>query len=93
MILVRIITVLFQIFVRIKCTVTERGRVVNLKQANFKSIKISGKIHQNTQKGAVFIGVASPVECEGVDRQELGVFTSKHSLDMKFTDIEDRYDV
>ena len=83
-----LLNVLFQIFVRVKCTVTERGRMVNLKQANYKSLKISGKTRQmGGLTGHVFMGVARVVEAVG-ERKQLGVFTTKHGLDMKFAETD-----
>lgn len=82
---------LVEIFVRVKCTVTERGRMINLRQANYKSLKISGKARCMPENevggvtGTVFIGIARYVfEREVIADQQIGVFTTKHSADMKF---------
>eukprot|EP00092_Neocalanus_flemingeri_P001274 GFUD01001360.1.p1 GENE.GFUD01001360.1~~GFUD01001360.1.p1 ORF type:complete len:799 (+),score=187.71 GFUD01001360.1:67-2463(+) len=84
---------LVEIFVRVKCTVTDRGRMINLKQANYKPIKISGKARcmpaneDGGVRGTVFLGVARHVvEREVMVDQQIGVFTSKHSVDMKFVE-------
>eukprot|EP00092_Neocalanus_flemingeri_P000879 GFUD01000936.1.p1 GENE.GFUD01000936.1~~GFUD01000936.1.p1 ORF type:complete len:1030 (+),score=208.67 GFUD01000936.1:83-3172(+) len=80
-----------EIFVRVKCTVTERGRMINLKQANYKPLKISGKARRMPENeacgvtGTVFLGVARSVVEREVDKQ-IGVFTTKHSVDMKFVE-------
>ena len=67
---------------------TERGRMVNLKQANYKSLKISGKTqHNGGLTGPVFIGVARVVGAVGGGNQ-LGMFTTKHGLDMKFAETD-----
>ena len=52
-----------QILARVKCLVTERGRMVNLKQARYKSVKISGKTQEmrGSKNGAVFLGIARVV--------------------------------
>ena len=66
---------LLQILARVKCLVTERGRMVNLKQASYKSVKISGKTQQmkGSKQGKVFIGMARVVGHDGVDREQIGV--------------------
>ena len=52
---------------RIKSTVTERGRMINLKQANYKSMKISGLARQMPDSdeggvtGTIFMGLVSHV--------------------------------
>jgi len=80
-----------EIFVRVKCTVTERGRMINLKQASYKPLKISGKARRIKEnevggvRGTVFIGLARcVVEREVVVDNQIGVFTTKHAVDMKF---------
>jgi len=81
----------FEVFVRIKSTVTERGRMINLKQANYKSMKISGLARQMPDSdeggvtGTIFMGLVSHV----LDREiQVDTFAgptiSKHSVDMKF---------
>jgi len=84
---------LVEIFVRVKCTVTERGRMINLKQANYKPLKISGQVRYIKEKeigglsGTIFMGLATCViEREVMVDCQKGVFTSKHSVDMKFMD-------
>ena len=64
--------------------------MINLKQANYKPIKISGKARLLTGseaglQGTVFMGVAGHV----LDREvslEQGTIVSKHSVDMRFTE-------
>lgn len=80
-----------EIFVRVKCTVTERGRMINLKQACYKPLKISGKARRMKENevggvtGTVFVGSARcVVEREVMVDNQIGVFTTKHSVDMKF---------
>jgi len=84
-----------EIFVRVKCTVTERGRMINLKQANYKPLKISGKVRHMPEKeeggvkGAIFLGMArSVLEREVLMDHQIGVFTSKHSVDMKIMETD-----
>ena len=77
-----------------KCLVTERGRMVNLRQASYKSMKISGKIHQmkNSKQGGitggVFIGLARMVWPDVADTQQAGVFSTKHGMNMRFSEAD-----
>jgi len=82
-----------EIFARVKCTVTERGRMINLKQADYKPLKISGIARLMPENkiggitGTIFLGLATwIVEREIMLEKQIGVFTTKHSIDMKFTD-------
>lgn len=84
-----------EVFVRMKCTVTERGRIVNLKQASYKSVKITGRAHVmpvqvngGGLQGTIFMGVVSLIGQDTGLPQQLGVFSTKHSQDMKFTEID-----
>jgi len=86
---------LVEMFVRVKCTVTERGRMINLKQANYKPLKLTGKCRSMAEKesggvtGNIFLGVARPVvEREVMVDQQIGVFTTKHSVDMRFMETD-----
>lgn len=77
--------------IRIKCTITDRGRFINLKQANYKALKLEGKLVELPERseggvhGRLFIGVASLVS-DGLTTggQASGVFQTKHSPDFKF---------
>jgi len=78
-----------EVFVRVKCTVTERGRMVNLKQASFKPLKLTGVIRcmpeseEGGVTGPVWLGVARTI----MDREvSLGtsIAVTKHTPDMKF---------
>ena len=82
-------------FVRIKCTVTERGRVINLKQANYKTVKICGRARKIDCKegeaglsGTVFLGLVSLTGPQPGLQSQLGVFNSRHSQDMKFVEVD-----
>jgi len=84
-----------EIFVRVKCTVTERGRMINLKQANYKPLKISGKARSMVEKevggvaGTIFLGlVRCVVEREVIVDHQIGVFITKHSVDMKIIETD-----
>eukprot|EP00092_Neocalanus_flemingeri_P008982 GFUD01009663.1.p1 GENE.GFUD01009663.1~~GFUD01009663.1.p1 ORF type:complete len:745 (+),score=217.85 GFUD01009663.1:91-2325(+) len=83
-----------EIVVRVKCTVTKRGRMVNLKQAKYKTLKISGKTQNIKQNkvgrltGPVFLGVARVMGDLGGEKHQLGVFTTKHGMDMKIAETD-----
>ena len=82
-----------QILARMKCLVTERGRMVNLRQASYKSMKITGKIHQMKNSkggitGGVFVGVARMVCSDVADKEQTGVFSTKHGMDMRFSEAD-----
>ena len=64
--------------------------MVNLKQASYKSVKISGKTLQmkDSKQGAVFLGMARVVGQGGADRQQIGVFSTKHGMDMRFREAD-----
>ena len=69
--------------------------MVNLKQASYKPLKISGKARQMPENevggvtGTVFLGLARHVvEREVMVENQIGVFTTKHSVDMKFIDTD-----
>lgn len=84
-----------EVFLRIKCTVTERGRIVNLKQASYKTVKITGRAHAMPAQanggglqGTIFMGVVSLIGQETGIPHQLGVFSTKHTQDMKFMEID-----
>ena len=74
---------------------TERGRMINLKQASYKPLKISGKARRMKENevggvtGTVYFGLARcVVEREVIMDNQVGVFTTKHSVDMKFMETD-----
>jgi len=82
-----------EVTVRMKCTVTERGRMINLNQASYKPLRITGQTRglanvESGLSGALFLGTASPVSPMLAMPNQLGVFTSRHSLDMKFLEVD-----
>ena len=79
-------------FVRMKCTLKDSGRVVNLKHASYKSFKITGKTSKKMEglTSPVFLGVAQGVGCGGADLGQVGVFVTEHSMDMKFRYVDKR---
>ncbi|XP_062580697.1 hypoxia-inducible factor 1-alpha-like isoform X2 [Saccostrea cucullata] len=87
-------------FVRMKCTLTNKGKNVNLKSATYKVMKFSGKLIEDKVKNEsggegnppylLVIGepIPHPSNIEiPLDRM---TFLSRHSMDMKFTYCDDR---
>ena len=74
---------------------TERGRMINLKQASYKPLRIVGHARPMPEsevgglQGTVFLGVGGYVADKdiGVTDVNIGVFVSRHSTDMKFTEV------
>ena len=69
--------------------------MINLKQACYKPLKISGKARRMKENevggvtGTVFVGSARcVVEREVMVDNQIGVFTTKHSVDMKFIETD-----
>lgn len=89
---------------RMKCTVTNRGRTVNLKSATWKVLHCTGHIqthgscHEHTLCGfkepllAYLIIVCAPIQHpSNIDIPlDSKTFLSRHSMDMKFTYCDDR---
>ena len=58
--------------------------MINLRQASYKPLKISGKI-RSTPSGTIFLGQAAPVMARELVMDDTGgVLMTKHSTDMKF---------
>jgi len=83
-----------EVTVRMKCTVTDRGRMINLNQASYKPLRISGMTKHLDPKdhggicGSVFLGTASTVGPDLAAPPQQGVFCTRHSTDMKFTELD-----
>ncbi|CAG2163483.1 unnamed protein product [Oppiella nova] len=93
------------IFVRMKCTLTNKGRNLNLKSANYKVIHCSGHLKSindsdETPEAAECLTHTSTYYmitiCEPIDQPmsvdmpfSCDVFISRHSLDMKYTQVDD----
>nr|AAT72404.1 hypoxia-inducible factor 1 alpha [Palaemon pugio] len=77
-------------FLRLKCTLTAKGRSVNLKSASYKVVRVSGELVKGEDESwlvALGTPVPHPSNIEfPLDKQ---TFVSKHSLDMKFTYVDD----
>ncbi|XP_052427727.1 endothelial PAS domain-containing protein 1 [Carassius gibelio] len=91
-------------FMRMKCTVTNRGRTVNLKSANWKVLHCTGHLKVcNGCPARVLCGFKEPplacvvMMCEPIAHPsnidtplDSKTFLSRHSMDMKFTYCDDR---
>ncbi|KAL4641203.1 endothelial PAS domain-containing protein 1 isoform X5 [Arapaima gigas] len=91
-------------FMRMKCTVTNRGRTVNLKSASWKVLHCTGHLKvYNSCPRRVLCGFKEPpltcivMMCEPIPHPsnidmplDSKTFLSRHSMDMKFTYCDDR---
>ncbi|CAI5771129.1 PAS domain-containing 1 isoform X1 [Podarcis lilfordi] len=91
-------------FMRMKCTVTNRGRTVNLKSATWKVLHCTGQLKvYNTCPPHALCGYKEPLlsclilMCEPIQHPsntdiplDSKTFLSRHSMDMKFTYCDDR---
>lgn len=92
-------------FMRMKCTVTNRGRTVNLKSATWKVLHCTGqvKVYSNCPPHSSLCGCKEPllscliIMCEPIQHPshmdiplDSKTFLSRHSMDMKFTYCDDR---
>nr|QKM76937.1 hypoxia-inducible factor 2 alpha B [Triplophysa scleroptera] len=91
-------------FMRMKCTVTNRGRTVNLKSASWKVLHCTGHLKVcNGCPTRVLCGFKEPpltcvvMMCEPIPHPsnidtplDSRTFLSRHSMDMKFTYCDDR---
>ncbi|XP_048061557.1 endothelial PAS domain-containing protein 1b isoform X1 [Megalobrama amblycephala] len=91
-------------FMRMKCTVTNRGRTVNLKSASWKVLHCTGHLKVcNGCPARVLCGYKEPpltcvvMMCEPIPHPsnidtplDSKAFLSRHSMDMKFTYCDDR---
>ncbi|XP_020810867.1 protein similar-like, partial [Drosophila serrata] len=80
------------LFVRLKCTLTSRGRSINIKSASYKVIHITGHLVINAKGERLLIAVGRPIPHPSNIEIPLGTstFLTKHSLDMKFTYVDDK---
>ncbi|XP_031528473.1 endothelial PAS domain-containing protein 1 [Vicugna pacos] len=92
-------------FMRMKCTVTNRGRTVNLKSATWKVLHCTGqvKVYNSCPPHRGLCGCKEPllscliIMCEPIQHPshmdiplDSKTFLSRHSMDMKFTYCDDR---
>ena len=92
-----------KLFLRMKCTLTSKGRSVNLKSASYKVIKLSGKFRQFemeekddedkenlVQRYLVAVGEPIPHPSDIEIPLDCNTFLSKHNMDMTFTYCDER---
>lgn len=77
-------------FLRLKCTLTSKGRSVNFKNATDKVVQVIGEVVGERAEKAWLVALAIPVPHPSniefpLDKQ---TFVSRHSLDMKFTYVD-----
>ncbi|XP_016892915.1 endothelial PAS domain-containing protein 1b isoform X2 [Cynoglossus semilaevis] len=91
-------------FMRMKCTVTNKGRTVNLKSASWKVLHCTGHLRMyNGSSPRVMCGFKEPtltcavLMCEPIPHPsnidtplDSKTFLSRHSMDMKFTYCDER---
>jgi len=76
-------------YVRMKCTITDRGRLINLKQASYKAMKIEGRLRRLPAReegglsGPVLVGLCTLVSSDLSLDSGSKVFKTRHSKDMK----------
>ncbi|XP_014088303.3 uncharacterized protein sima isoform X2 [Bactrocera oleae] len=80
------------LFVRLKCTLTSRGRSINIKSASYKVIHITGHLVVNMKDDRVLVAIGRPIPHPSNIEIPLGstTFLTKHSLDMKFTYVDEK---
>ncbi|KAK4313199.1 hypothetical protein Pmani_015430 [Petrolisthes manimaculis] len=78
-------------FLRFKCTLTPKGRSVNIKSATYKVVQVSGELVGKKEEQTWLVALATPVPHPSNIEIPLNkqTFVSRHSLDMKFTYVDD----
>ena len=78
--------------IRFKCTITSKGKTINLKSAAYKVIKLTGHWVGDESCGYLCL-IGEPLACPSKIDEPMAeyVFLSRHSPDMKFTDIDERF--
>lgn len=79
-------------FMRLKCTLTSRGRSVNIKSASYKVIHVSGHMVTSDDGQRQLVSVCRPLPHPSNIEVPMGssTFLTKHSLDMKFSYVDDK---
>lgn len=87
---------------RMKCTLTPKGKNVNLKSATYKVVQCTGHIKLSQSETTPFGQLKPPVPCMVVVASPIPhpvnietpldtkTFMTRHSMDMKFTDCDER---
>lgn len=80
------------LFLRLKCTLTSRGRSVNIKSASYKVIHLTGHIAYSGNYRQL-LAIGSPLPHPSNIEVPLGTntFLTKHSMDMKFIYVDDKW--
>ncbi|XP_053670565.1 protein similar [Anopheles nili] len=79
-------------FLRLKCTLTSRGRSVNIKSASYKVLHITGHIACKDKEGQrQLVSIARPLPHPANIEVPLGssTFLTQHTLSMKFSYVDD----
>lgn len=82
-----------ELLVRFKCTLTTRGRSVNIKSASYKVVQMSGHMAvDNTTGQKQFVSVGRPLPHPANIEFPLdsSTFLTKHTLDMRFSYVDDK---
>ncbi|XP_076464563.1 hypoxia-inducible factor 1-alpha-like isoform X2 [Babylonia areolata] len=84
-------------FIRMKCTLTSKGRNVNLKSASYKVIRCTGHMvmppdmhHMGSFPYLLAVGEPIPHPANIEIPMDAHTFLSKHDMDMKFTYCDER---
>lgn len=80
-------------FLRLKCTLTSRGRSVNIKSASFKVMHLRGHVAVNEETHQkLFVAIGRPIPHPTSIEVPLGskMFLTKHALDMRFTYVDEK---
>ncbi|XP_052891248.1 protein similar [Anopheles moucheti] len=79
-------------FLRLKCTLTSRGRSVNIKSASYKVLHVTGHIACTDKEGQrQLVAIARPLPHPANIEVPLGssTFLTQHTLSMKFSYVDD----
>ncbi|XP_053659627.1 protein similar [Anopheles marshallii] len=79
-------------FLRLKCTLTSRGRSVNIKSASYKVLHVTGHIACKDKEGQrQLVAIARPLPHPANIEVPLGssTFLTQHTLSMKFSYVDD----
>ncbi|XP_058117384.1 protein similar [Anopheles ziemanni] len=80
-------------FLRLKCTLTSRGRSVNIKSASYKVLHVTGHIACKDKEGQrQLVSIARPLPHPANIEVPLdsSTFLTKHTLGMKFSYVDDK---
>lgn len=82
-----------ELLVRFKCTLTTRGRSVNIKSASYKVVQVSGHMAVDNATGQrQFVAVGRPLPHPANIEIPLdsSTFLTKHTLDMRFSYVDEK---